>query len=80
MRPSFLAKYVQQSAPGNAPGVNDGAGAVLVMSREKADALGLKPLARIVAHAEVAEDYPYLATVPALAIAATGQTACAATD
>lgn len=60
---------------GNAPGVNDGAGAVLVMSREKADALGLKPLARIVAHAEVAEDYPYLATVPALAIKKAAQKA-----
>lgn len=53
---------------GNAPGVNDGASALLVMSREKADELGLKPLARIVSHGEVAQDYPYLATVPALAI------------
>ena len=53
---------------GNAPGINDGAAALLVMSREKADALGLKPLARIVAYGEVAEDYPYLATAPAHAI------------
>jgi acetyl-CoA C-acetyltransferase len=36
---------------GNAPGVNDGAGAVLVMSAKKADALGLKPLVRIRAQA-----------------------------
>jgi acetyl-CoA C-acetyltransferase len=36
---------------GNAPGVNDGAGAVLVMSAKKATALGLKPLAHIRAQA-----------------------------
>ncbi|HEY9840863.1 MAG TPA: acetyl-CoA C-acetyltransferase [Candidatus Obscuribacterales bacterium] len=53
---------------GNAPGINDGAGALLVMSRRKADELGLKPLARIVAYGEVADDYPYLARTPANAI------------
>src|SRR5215470_3612734 len=36
---------------GNAPGVNDGAAAVVVMSAERAAALGKKPLARVVAHA-----------------------------
>jgi acetyl-CoA C-acetyltransferase len=36
---------------GNAPGVNDGAAAVVVTSREVAKKLGRKPLARIVAHA-----------------------------
>ncbi len=36
---------------GNAPGVNDAAAAVVVMSREKAEALGLKPMATIVAQA-----------------------------
>jgi len=35
---------------GNAPGVNDGAAAVVVMSAAKAKELGLKPMARIVAH------------------------------
>ena len=33
---------------GNASGINDGAAAVLLMSREKADALGFKPMARVV--------------------------------
>ena len=33
---------------GNASGINDGAAGVVVMSLEKAEALGLKPLARIV--------------------------------
>lgn len=36
---------------GNASGINDGAAAVIVMSEKKADALGLKPLARIRAYA-----------------------------
>ena len=36
---------------GNAPGVNDGAAALVVMSAEKARALGLAPLARIVGQA-----------------------------
>ena len=36
---------------GNAPGVNDGASALVVMGADKAQALGLKPIARIVAQA-----------------------------
>ena len=36
---------------GNAPGVNDGASALVVMDRERAHSLGLRPLARIVAQA-----------------------------
>ncbi len=52
---------------GNAPGINDGAAALLIMSGEKARELGLTPLARIVTHASIGQDVPYLATVPALA-------------
>lgn len=52
---------------GNAPGVNDGACMLLVMSAGKARELGLKPLAKIVSHASIGQDVPYLATVPALA-------------
>lgn len=52
---------------GNAPGVNDGACMLLVMSSDKAAELGLKPLAKIVSHASIGQDVPYLATVPALA-------------
>lgn len=46
---------------GNAPGVNDGAGAFVVMSDEKAKALGKAPMATILGHAEVAvpaENFP----------------------
>ncbi|MDH7480133.1 MAG: acetyl-CoA C-acyltransferase, partial [Syntrophomonadaceae bacterium] len=52
---------------GNAPSVNDGAGALVIMSRQKADELGLKPLATIMGHAEVSADAKYIATVPGLA-------------
>ncbi len=53
---------------GNAPGVNDGAGAVVVMSEERARALGKKPLATILGHTAVGQDAPYIATTPGLAI------------
>ncbi len=52
---------------GNAPSVNDGAGALVVMSESKAKALGLTPLATILGHADVSEDAKYIATVPGLA-------------
>ncbi|MFT9849172.1 acetyl-CoA C-acetyltransferase [Aneurinibacillus sp. REN35] len=53
---------------GNAPGVNDGAGAMVVMSDEKAKELGAKPLATILGHAAVGQEAPYIATTPGLAI------------
>jgi acetyl-CoA C-acetyltransferase len=52
---------------GNAPGLNDGAAAVVVASSEYAKAHGLKPLARILGYGEAAWDTPYLAYVPAMA-------------
>ena len=53
---------------GNAPGINDGASAVLLMSSERARAAGLTALGRWVTYAESAADHPYLATVPAMAV------------
>jgi len=50
---------------GNAPGVNDGAGALVVASDEWASANDAQPIARIIAHAQVADEYPYLARTPA---------------
>ncbi len=41
---------------GNASGMNDGASALMVMAKEKADELGLKPLAKIVSYASVGVD------------------------
>ena len=49
---------------GNAPGVNDGAGALMLASDEWAKKEGRTALARIVASAEVADDFPYLARTP----------------
>ena len=50
---------------GNSPGVNDGAGALVLSSDEWAKANGRTPLATIVAQAAVADDFPYLARTPA---------------
>jgi len=52
---------------GNAPGVNDGAGALVVTSEEFAQRRGLEPLARILSSAYVADDFAYLARTPAKA-------------
>jgi acetyl-CoA C-acetyltransferase len=52
---------------GNAPGVNDGAGCVIVTSEEFARRRGLEVLATIVAQAAVADDFAYLARTPARA-------------
>ena len=53
---------------GNASQISDGAAAVVVTSRENADRLGLEPIAEIVAHGMSAERFPYLHTVPAIAL------------
>jgi len=53
---------------GNSPGLNDGAAALVVASRAKAAALGIKPLARIVGQAQAAVEPKYLFIAPAKAI------------
>lgn len=53
---------------GNAPGINDGAAALVLMSEARARQLGLEPLAAIVGYGMVATDPPYLHIVPAMAI------------
>ena len=50
---------------GNAPGVNDGAAALVVTSEEFAKRRGLEPLATILSQAYVADDFAYLARTPA---------------
>jgi acetyl-CoA C-acetyltransferase len=55
---------------GNAPGVNDGASALVVCSEELARRRGLEPLATIVSQAYVADEFAYLARTPAGAGAA----------
>ncbi|MGH2637564.1 MAG: acetyl-CoA C-acyltransferase, partial [Actinomycetota bacterium] len=53
---------------GNASQISDGACAAVVTSRETADRLGLAPIAEIVAHGMSADRFPYLHTVPAIAL------------
>jgi len=50
--------------PGNAPGVTDGAGALVLVSESFAERRDLEPMGTIVAHAKVADDPPNLPTVP----------------
>src|SRR3954470_9201149 len=52
---------------GNAPGVNDGGGALVLASDEWAQANGKEALAEIVAQAAIADDFAYLARTPAKA-------------
>ncbi|MCM3077555.1 acetyl-CoA C-acetyltransferase [Brevibacillus invocatus] len=53
---------------GNAPGINDGAAAMVLMSDARAQELGIQPLATILGHAQVGAEAPYIATTPGLAI------------
>ena len=53
---------------GNASQLADGAAALVVTSAERAEALGLEPLAEILTHGMCADRFPYLHTVPAIAL------------
>jgi acetyl-CoA C-acetyltransferase len=52
----------------NASTLNDGASALLLVSKEKADELGLKPIAKILGFADAAQDPMWFTTTPSLAI------------
>ena len=62
--PGLTGKEGSHTA-GNSPGVNDGAGALVLASEEWAKAQGKTPMATIVGQAAVADDFPYLARTPA---------------
>jgi len=64
--PGLVSKEGSHTA-GNSPGVNDAAGALVLSSQEWATANGKEALAEIVAHAQSANDFAYLATTPASA-------------
>ncbi|HGY55992.1 MAG TPA: acetyl-CoA C-acetyltransferase [Caldithrix abyssi] len=66
LRPAFKKDGTVTAA--NASSINDGAAAVLVMAKEVADKLGLKPMVRIVAQASAAKAPEYFTTAPADAI------------
>ena len=67
LRPAFDREGTITAA--NASSINDGASAIVVMSREKADALGIKPLARLVASGKHAQAPEWFTTAPAKATA-----------
>jgi acetyl-CoA C-acetyltransferase len=52
----------------NASTMNDGAAALLIMSREKAEELGLKPIAKILSYADAEQAPEWFTTTPALAV------------
>ena len=66
LKPAFTKEGTVTAA--NASTLNDGAAAVLLMSREKADELGVKPLARIRGFADAEQAPEWFTTTPALAI------------
>ena len=66
LRPAFQKEG--KVTAGNAPGLNDGAAAVVVASRAKAEQMGVLPLARILGYANVALEPKYLFAAPAKTI------------
>jgi len=66
LRPAFVKDG--KVTAGNAPGLNDGAAALVVASREKAEQIGVKPLARIIGYDQAAVEPKYLFDAPAHAI------------
>jgi len=66
LRPAFTKDGTVTAA--NASTINDGAGAMVLMSREKANALGLKPLATIKGYADAAHEPNWFTTAPSKAL------------
>jgi len=68
--PGLKAAFTKEGTvtAANASTLNDGAAAVLLMSREKADELGLKPLARILGFADAEQAPEWFTTTPSIAI------------
>ena len=66
LRPAFVKDG--KVTAGNAPGLNDGAAAVVVASQAKADELGVQPMARVVGYAQSAVAPKYLFDAPSKAL------------
>jgi len=66
LKPTFTKDGTVTAA--NASTLNDGASALLLMSKEKAQELGLKPIARILGFADAAQDPMWFTTTPSIAI------------
>ncbi len=66
LRPAFSKDGTVTAA--NASTINDGAAALVLMSKEKADELGLQPLATIKSYADAAQEPKWFTTAPAKAL------------
>jgi acetyl-CoA C-acetyltransferase len=66
LRPAFIPEG--KVTAGNAPGLNDGASALVISSLSKADSLGTEPIAAIRAYSQAAVEPKYLFYAPAVAI------------
>ena len=66
LNPAFTKEGTVTAA--NASTINDGAAALVIMSEEKAQALGLQPLAYILSYADAAQEPKWFTTSPALAL------------
>lgn len=66
LRPAFTKEGTVTAA--NASTINDGAGAMVLMSSDKAKELGLKPLAKIKSYADAAHESKWFTTAPAKAL------------
>lgn len=66
LRPAFTKDGTVTAA--NASTINDGAAALVLMSKEKANELGLKPLATIKGYADAAQEPKWFTTAPAKAL------------
>lgn len=66
LRPAFSKEGTVTAA--NASTINDGAGAMVLMSREKADELGIKPLATIRSYADAATEPKWFTIAPSKAL------------
>lgn len=66
LRPAFSKEGTVTAA--NASTMNDGAAALVLMSKEKAEALGLKPIAKLVGYADAEQAPEWFTTSPSLAV------------
>jgi acetyl-CoA C-acetyltransferase len=65
LRPAFTPDGTVTAA--NASTINDGAAALVLMSKEKAEELGVKPIAKVVAYADAAQEPQWFTTAPVAA-------------
>lgn len=66
LRPVFQKEGTVTAA--NASTINDGAAAIVLMSKEKAEELGVKPIAKLIGYSDAAQEPEWFTTAPAKAI------------